>query len=262
MEKVDETKNENRMNPKSKDSFQKAGSLQYSDSLFGYCTMKKSWDNKVDQQKLIKYIFPFCIFLLTFNGIINAQEKFEKFTVSAGLTLPVPIITSNYYSLLDCEIGFLMNFKIFGNKILSTGLGLQYGEHVTQEEVGWLTMVNGKPNVYKGIGYWNLDFISTEIPVIFTVPFKKAFFDSYLVGFSFGQYWNTNLTRTNIPDNLQIKINKTYMDFNLGVKKNLFVSKKLTINLSPTLGYLFYLSDFNDWQKNYIFSQIKFNFNF
>jgi hypothetical protein len=210
----------------------------------------------------MKRFITFQIFLLVFNTIVYSQEKFEKFTFSAGLTLPVPIATSNYYSLLDYEIEFLMNFKFPGNTKLSTGLGFQYGEHVTQEEVGWLTMVNGKPNVYKGIGYWNLDFLSAEIPVIFTIPFNKAFFDSYLAGFSFGKYWNTNLTRINIPENLQIKINKTYMDFNLGVKKNLYQSEKLTINLSPILGYLVYLSDYNDWQKDYIFSQIKFNFNF
>jgi len=226
--------------------------------------IKISFENKAVQQKFqtIKHFISFFIFLTIFNTIGNAQEKFEKFTFSAGLTLPVPLATSNYFSLLDYEIEFLMNFKIFGNTKLSTGLGFQYGEHVTQEEVGWLTMVNGKPNVYKGIGYWNLDFMSAEIPVIFTVPFKKAFFDSYLAGFSFGQYWNTNLTRTNIPENIQVKINKTYMDFNLGIKKNIYFSNKLTINLSPTLGYLVYLSDYNDWQKNYIFTQIKFNFNF
>jgi hypothetical protein len=210
----------------------------------------------------MKHFIPFYIFLLTFNVVTNAQEKFERFTISAGLTIPVPLATRHYNSLLDYEFELLMNFKILGNTTLSTGLGFQYGEHVSAEEVSWLTTVNGKLNVYKGIGYWNLEFMNTEIPVFFTIPFKKAFFDSYLAGFSFGQYWNINLTRINIPGNSQIKINKTYMDFNLGVKKSLYQAEKFTISLSPSLGYLFYLSDYNDWQKNYIFSQIKFNFNF
>ncbi|MDD4225798.1 MAG: hypothetical protein WCY58_06050 [Mariniphaga sp.] len=130
-----------------------------------------------------------------------------------------------------------------------------------KNEVAWLTIVDGKSNIYKGIGHWNLDFMSTEIPVIFIVPFKKSFFDSYLAGFSFGQYWNTNITKIDIPDNLKIKVNKTYMDLNLGVKKNLYQSEKLIINLSPILAYLFYLSDNNGRQNNYLSYQIKIDFN-
>lgn len=58
------------------------------------------------------------VILLAFNAKVHAQEKF---TLSAGVTLPVPLVNSNYNSLLGYKIEFLKNFKIFKSTILSTG---------------------------------------------------------------------------------------------------------------------------------------------
>ncbi|MDD4225799.1 MAG: hypothetical protein WCY58_06055 [Mariniphaga sp.] len=62
------------------------------------------------------------VFLLAFNVKVHAQEKF---TLSTGVTLPVPLVNNNYNSLLGYKIELLKNFKIFKSTKLSTGLGFQ-----------------------------------------------------------------------------------------------------------------------------------------
>lgn len=202
--------------------------------------------------------------LLFFTFKVNAQEKFEKFTVNLGLTHPIHYVPNYMYKFtIDTEIELLMNFRIFENSILSAGLGLQSCEHIRIEEVSHLVWVDGIGLLpYEFTNYWNLKFLSAKVPVYIAFPFKNSFLESYIAGFSLGRYWNINLSEKSTPNPPQIKIDRNYLDFNFGVKKNLYQTDKLSINLSPYLGYLIYLTDYNDWQKNYIFFQIKFNINF
>ncbi len=254
------------MNPKTKNLFDVLEGCKFFNLLSGSGIMKIGCDTKAGQPKLhgIKHLILFLIVLLISDVIIHAQEKFEKFTVNLGLTHPVHYVPNNIYTFtIDPEIELLMNFRIFSITTLSAGFGMQYGDHVRIKEVNKLVMVDDiglRP--WKYTYHWNLNFLSIKVPAFIRVPLSNSFLDSYVGGISFGWFWKYNLTERNIPNTSNVKINRSYLDFSLGVRKNLCQADNLSISLSPFLGYLIYFSDNNDWQKNYIFSRIKFNFNF
>ena len=207
----------------------------------------------------MKYFITF-VFIIIALSKTDAQEKFERFTINLELTHP--IFNKLFSDNIDTGIEALMNSRIFNNKILSTGISLQHGKHIRKERVAYLVKVEGKLYPYKGTNYWNLNFLSVEAPLYFIAPFNKLFLDSYRAGIDFGWLWKYNLTEESMPNIPNIKINRLYLKYNLGIQKNLYQAKKISIMLLPTIGYKMYLSNHNNWQKDYIFYQLNFNFNF
>jgi len=207
----------------------------------------------------------YCLITFLLFSIINcAQESNEKITINFGISHPI-LNGRTYASLkykVDPEIEVLYNFRISNNTKLSTGVGIQYGNHYRIEEVSKLVMVDGiglRPWEYTY--HWKLNSLSIKAPIFITIPFNNSYIDYFSTGVSLGRFWNYNLTEQNIPNTSHIKINRSYMDFSFGVMKNLSQSEKTSIYLSPILGFRTYFTDLNNWQKNYVFYQLKFNIN-
>ena len=139
----------------------------------------------------------YLLILLSFNFKAIAHEKFS---VNIGITHPVLYVPNTMYKLtIDPEIGLLMNFRFFKVNTISTGFGMQYGEHTRIKEVSKLVMVdNVGLRPWKYTYHWNLNFLSIKIPVFITVPLNNSFLDSYVGGISFGWFWKYNLTENNI----------------------------------------------------------------
>lgn len=221
----------------------------------------------------MKYLFCF-IALLMFNHSITGQEKFERFTINFGLTLPVQIVSNSVNTVLPAgpvyeltvvpEVEFLLNLPLYKATILSTGIGIESGKHIIREEVAYLVWVNDEIGwrPYEGTNYWNLDFFSMKVPVYVSVPFNNSFLDSFTFGSGLGWLLSYKLTEEQRPNTSSIKINRSFLDLSFGVKKKLFQFNQISLSCTPDIGYRTYLTDRNDWQKKCFFGELKLNINF
>ncbi len=212
----------------------------------------------------MKYLHCIIITIL-FYYTVNAQEDISRIAVNFGFTYPVLTKHANesINIKVDNEIEALYNFKISNNSKLSTGVGFQYGIHHKTQEAEKVMMVDGVGSLpWKYTYYWKLTSLSIKVPMILTVPFKNSYIDFFSTGVSVGRVLNYNLTERNIINPTQIEINRIYMDYSFGVMKYLGQDEKVSIGLSPTLGFRTYFTDFNDWQKNYVFASLNLFFYF
>jgi len=194
---------------------------------------------------------------------INAQDRFERLSVNFGLTHP--ILNSNDYNenyIIDPEIEVLMNFRILNKTTLSTGFGMHYREHTRAKEVNEIVMVDSILRPWNFKYQWKLNFISIKLPVFITIPVNNSFLDSYVGGISLGWICKYDITKNTKPIESDIKLNRYYIDFSFGVRKELSQSDKLSVAISPILGYQTYFSEHNKWQKDCIFYQLKLIINF
>lgn len=210
----------------------------------------------------MRYLF--CIStLLMFSFSMSGQEKFERFTINFGGMLPVyksPNTIRELTIVPDAE--FLLNLPLNTTIQLSTGIGIESGKHIVLEDVARLIWVNDGWRPYEGRNYWNLDFFSLKVPVYISMPFDNSFLDSYTFGVGFGYLLNYKLTEESLPNTSHIKINRSFLDISFGVKKQLFQFHKVSLGLSPDIGYRAYLSDHNDWQKKCFLIEMKLNMGF
>ncbi|MDP3442811.1 MAG: hypothetical protein Q8T08_08130 [Ignavibacteria bacterium] len=212
----------------------------------------------------MKYLFCL-IFLLMFNYSICGQEKFERFTINFGLTLPVYNApnTVDEFTIVP-EIELLLNLPLFKTTILSTGIGIESGKHIVVEDYSHLGWVNDEIGwrPYKGRHYWNLDFLNIKMPVYVSVPLNNSFLDSFTFGSGLGWLLSYKLTEGQIPNTSSIKINRSFLDLSLGVKKKLFQFNQVSLSCTPGIGFRTYLTHRNDWQNKCFLGELKFNINF
>jgi len=212
----------------------------------------------------MKYLFCF-IALLMFNYSICGQEKFERFTINFGLTLPVYYTPNTLREFpIVPEVELLVNLPLYETVLFSTGIGIESGRHFVAENVAKLVWVNDKIGwvPYRRINYWNLNFLSMKVPVYLSVPLSNSFLDSYAFGTSLGWLLNYKLTAEGTPNTSHIKINRSFLDLSFGVKKKLFQFNKVSLSCTPDIGYRVYLTYLNDWQKNCFFGELKLNIDF
>ena len=212
----------------------------------------------------MKYLFCF-IALLMFHYSMSGQEKFERFTINFGLTLPVYDAPNTIGELtIVPEVELLLNLPFFNTAILSTGIGIESGKHIVVEDVAYLVWVNDKTGwlPYEGRNNWNLDFLSMKVPVYVSVPFNNSFFDSFTFGSGLGWLLSYELTEEQMPNTAKVKINRSFLDLSAGVKKKLFQFNKVSLSCTPAIGYRAYLSNHNDWQNKCFFGELKFNIGF
>jgi len=212
----------------------------------------------------MKYLFCFIAFLM-FNYSMNGQEKFERFTINFGLTLPTYKAPNTIDELtIVPEVELLLNLPLFKTIKLSTGIGIESGKHIVVEHVAYLVWVNDEIgwSPYENTYYWNLDFLSMKVPVYISVPFNNSFLDSFTFGSGLGWLLSYKLTEEQIPNTSSIKINRSFLDLSFGVKKKLFQFNNVSLSCNPDFGYRAYLTDYNDWQKKYFFGELKLNINF
>ena len=211
-----------------------------------------------------KYLFCIIAFLM-FHYSMCGQENFEKFTINLGLTHAVYIGSNpvEKFSIVP-EAEFLINLPLHKTIKLSTGIGIESGKHYIAEEVAYLVWVESRNGwwPYEGTNYWNLDLLSMKVPVYASVPFNNSFLDSFTFGAGLGWILNYKLTEHQTPNTSHIKINRSFLDLSFGVQKKLFQFNKVSLGLSPDIGYRIYPSDRNDWQKKCFFGELKMNFNF
>lgn len=214
------------------------------------------------KQIKIAVFFLFFISFLNFNW---AQEKFERFTINVGITLPV-YKDSNPVEKITIvpEVEFLLNLPIYKTIQLSTGIGIESGKHIVVEDVEKLVWRNDVkewwPWSYRY--YWNLDFLSIKVPIYVSVPINNFFIDSFTFGSGLGWLLSYKLTEEGIPNTSHIKINRSFLDLSFGVKKKLLQYNKVSLSCTPGIGYRAYLSDYIDWQKKCFIGELKLNINF
>lgn len=198
-----------------------------------------------------------------FKGL--AQDHTEKITIDFGISQPFLKKQENE-SLnykVDYEIEVLYNFRISNSIKLSTGVGIQSENHYKTQEVGKVVMVDGDGlSPWKYTYHWKLNSLSIKAPIFITIPFNTSYINYFSTGVSLGRFWKYNLTEQGIINPPHIKINRFYMDYSFGVMKKLAQDEKISIYISPMLGFRTYFTDFNNWQKNYVFCQLKLNINF
>lgn len=200
-----------------------------------------------------------------FNYSMNGQEKFERFTINFGLTLPVYSAPNSVREFtIVPEVEFLLNLPLYKTIHLSTGIGIESGKHKVVEDVAKLVWRNDVkewwPWSYRY--YWNLDIVSMKVPVYVSVPFNNSFIDSFTFGSGLGWLLSYKLTEEGTPNTSSIKINRSFLDLSLGVKKKLAQFNQVSLGCSPGIGYRTYLSDRNDWQKKCFLGELKLNINF
>lgn len=212
----------------------------------------------------MKYLFYFIV-LLMFNYSIYGQEKFERFTVNFGLTLPV-YKSSFAYTVHECALvpdaEFLFNLRLYKTIQLSTGIGIESGKHIALEDYAYVIWVNEELRKYEGTNYWNLNFLSMKVPVYLSLPINNSFIDAFTFGASVGWLLSYKLTEEQRPNTSFVKINRSFLDFSFGVKKKLFQFNKVSLGCAPGIGYRTYLTHRNDWQNKCFLGEIKFNINF
>ncbi|MFA5328715.1 MAG: hypothetical protein WC384_13060 [Prolixibacteraceae bacterium] len=212
----------------------------------------------------MKYLFCF-IALLMFNYSMNGQEKFDRFTINFGLTHSVYKDSKSVEKFTFVpEVEFLFNLPLYKTIQLSTGIGIESGKHMATEDVAYLGWVNDEIGwrPYRGRNYWNLDFVSMKVPVYLSVPINNSFIDAFTFGSGLGWLLSYKLTEHQIPNTSSIKINRSFLDLSLGVKKKLFQINQVSLSCTPDIGYRTYLTDRNDWQKKCFFGELKLNINF
>lgn len=194
---------------------------------------------------------------------INAQEQFQR--ISVNFSLSHPILKKNYFPdyryYLDQEIEVLLNFKAGKSAILSTGIGVQQGEHYRQEET---TFTWFDESYWRSSGFiynWKLKFKSVLVPINILVPINNFVLDYYAVNSGIGWIYKYDLSEHHKTDVSDIDINKSFLDLSFGIGKKIFQSREIFFSLSPIVGSRIYLSNNNNWQKSYLFYQIKFNVN-
>lgn len=206
----------------------------------------------------------FCIVaLLIMTHSIRGNEKFKQITINFGGILPVyksPNTIRELTIVPDAE--FLLNLPLNTTIQLSTGIGIESGKHIVLEDVARLIWVNDAWKPYEVRYYWNLDFLSMKVPIYVSMPFYNSFLNSYTFGVGFGYLLNYKLTEESLPNTSHIKINRSFLDLSFGVKKQLFQFNKVSLGLSPEIGYRAYLSDHNNWLKKCFFGELKFNVSF
>ena len=212
----------------------------------------------------MKYLFCL-IFLLMFNYSMNGQEKFERFTINFGVTLPVYNSSANWHEFtLVPEAEFLLNLPLYKTIQLSTGIGIESGKHIAVEDDAHLLWVNDeigwRPVEYRY--YWNLDFLSIKVPVYVSVPINNSFIDAFTFGSGLGWLLSYKLTEEQRPNTSSIKINRSFLDLSFGVKKRLFRFNNVSLGCTPGIGYRAYLTHRNDWQNKCFLGELKFNINF
>ncbi len=204
--------------------------------------------------------FFFLAMLLIFNFLSDAQEKIERFSLNFGLDHPVISYPTHYKHkyIVNPEFEVLVNFQVFKNSNLSSGIGLQYGEYYKLEDESYLVWVKGLGWLpYQNTNHWKLSFTDLYIPVNLEIPIKNFFLNSYLLGADFGWFLKYNLSEHQIHDVSHIKINRYFLDWNFGLNKDALKCKGLTISGSSIIGFRTYLTDKNSWQNNYFFYKLK-----
>jgi hypothetical protein len=230
------------------------------------CTTKQA--NKTINNEMVnsvKFAFLSLSLIFIFSGNVYAQEKFERYTINVGFTLPVYNSSVTLHELtLVPEAEFLVNLPLDKTLRLSTGIGIESGKHIVVEDVAKLVWRNDVkiwwPWEYRY--YWNLDFLSMKVPVYLSVPISKSFIDALAFGCGFGWILNYKLTAEGIPNTSGIEINRSFLDFSIGVKKNLFQFKNVSLGCTPGIGYRTYLTRNNNWQNKCFLGEIEFNINF
>lgn len=132
------------------------------------------------------------VFFLLFSSISDynlGQEKFERFIINVGTTLPVYNSSANWHEFtLVPEVEFLLNLPLYKTIQLSTGIGIESGKHIAIEDVEKLVWRDDVkewwPWSYRY--YWNLDFVSMKVPLYVSVSLDKFFIDSFTFGGSLG----------------------------------------------------------------------------
>ncbi|MDP3442321.1 MAG: hypothetical protein Q8T08_05610, partial [Ignavibacteria bacterium] len=203
--------------------------------------------------------------LLMFNYSICGQEKYERFTINFGLTLPV-YNSSFAYTVHELALvpdaEFLFNLPLYKTIQLSTGIGIESGKHIVLEDYAYVIWVNEELRKYEGTNYWNLDFVSIKVPVYVSVPINNSFIDAFTFGSGLGWLLNYKLTEEQRPNTSSIKINRSFLDLSFGVKKRLFRFNNVSLGCTPGIGYRAYLTHLNDWQNKCFLGELKFNINF
>ena len=200
-----------------------------------------------------------------FNYSIRGQEKFDRFTIDFGLTLPVYSAPNSVREFtIVPNVEFLLNLPLYKTIRLSTGIGIESGKHIVVEEVAKLVWRNDVKEwwPYRGTNYWNLDFVSMKVPVYVSAFLNNSFIDAFTFGSGLGWLLNYKLTEDALPNTSHIKINRSFLDLSFGVKKKLFQFNKVSLSCNPGIGYRTYLSDYNDWQKKCYFGELKLNIGF
>lgn len=212
----------------------------------------------------MKYLFCL-IFLLMFNYSIYGQEKFDRFTINFGLTLPV-YNSSFAYTVHELALvpdaEFLFNLPLYKTIQLSTGIGIESGKHIVLEDYAYVIWVNEELRKYEGTNYWNLDFISIKVPVYVLVSFNNSFIDALTFGSSVGRILSYKLTEEQRPNTSNIKINRSFLDLGFGVQKKLFQFNQVSVGCTLGIGHRAYLTHRNDWQNKCFLGELKFNINF
>lgn len=189
------------------------------------------------------------------------QEKFERFTVNFGLSVPFYKSPNTVRELTFVpEIELLYNIPLYNVIQLSTGIGIESGKHIVVEDVAKLVWREDVKEwwPYSRTTYWNLEFLSMKVPLYFSIPLNKFIIDSFTFGSSLGWFLNYEI----IPHTSKTRINQSFWDLNLGVNKKLFKFNRISIDCSPGIGYRNYLSDRNNWQQKCFLGELKFNVNF
>jgi hypothetical protein len=205
----------------------------------------------------------FLTILLIFNFKITAQDKKEWITFNFGLTHPIftyPAYYEHKYTL-NPEIEMLLNFPVFETIKLSTGCGLQFGEYNSREEVSKLLPDNeGDLYPWEYTYDWKLSFTSLYIPIMIEIPINNSFLNSFIAAIDIGKLIKYDLSEKHIRDVSYEKINRYYLDWNFGLKKDILQSKLQTVSLSPYIGFRTYLTKNNSWQKNHFFYGVKLSY--
>jgi len=190
------------------------------------------------------------------------SENPEKF--SLNLKFSVPFVKSDIPQLnifIDPGLEVLYYFPLNSGIKLGTGAGIQYGCHFWNQEVARLVWVDGKGWPTEYTNHYHFKFISLWVPISVDFPFQKSFIGSFTTGLNFCWYPLIDFSMERDMRQEDMEFNRLFIEPNAGLNIPLKKMNRVALSLHPQLSYRFYLTDRNDWQKNYLLAGIALNAN-
>lgn len=185
----------------------------------------------------------------------NAQENSGRFSLNLGATgAYIKSIDDDWKSLyIHPDIDALVHCQLLEKAKFSYGLSFQRSEYFQRKKAG-------RP---KNPDDWHFTYFSLGVPFIINTPIEELFFETFKAGVTISRILDYDLDYNNsyepVPPGTEL--NRWFMDFHMGVQKDIYSFKKFVIGVTPSLGYRTFVGDNNDWQKGHWLFKLSLNLN-
>jgi hypothetical protein len=195
------------------------------------------------------------ILCIVFVGPQNAkaQKNTGRFSLNVGATGAYMIsIDDDWKSLyIHPNVDALIHYQLSEKARFSTGLSLQRSEYDQRKE-------SERP---KNPDDWHFTYYSLGVPLLINTPVKELFFETFKAGVTINRMLDYELDYNNghEPVPPETELNRWFIDFHLGLQKDIYSFNKIVIGVTPSFGYRTFVGDNNDWQKGHWLFKLSIN---